>query len=271
MHKGYKCLDRSTGRIYISRDVVFDEYVFPYATPGVTIDIPTLRQAITFPTSEPATHDHIRKNDLSYLSTNPPSSEFFPVHVSTEQINTCVPGQLDMHGGTPSQEHVASQEHLAHAQPAFQEHPVMASRGSPGFDASLGSPGSLSSGDRVPDGSAPSAISTGPVNQQSTFPFADTLAATSSTAESIASASASGHGMITRLRDNTRREKIYTDGTVQYDPHRRALFLCPIMMLFVNLLGMLLCQMSSQLSLKLALGFLCLAPWRQYCWQQVGV
>jgi histone deacetylase 1/2 len=31
MHKGYKCLDVSTGRIYISRDVVFDEQVFPFA------------------------------------------------------------------------------------------------------------------------------------------------------------------------------------------------------------------------------------------------
>jgi hypothetical protein len=84
MHKGYKCLDRSTGRIFISQDVVFDESVFPYATPGVTVDIPTLHQAITFPTSEPATHDHVRKYDMSYLSTNPPSGEFFPVQVSGE-------------------------------------------------------------------------------------------------------------------------------------------------------------------------------------------
>jgi hypothetical protein len=32
VHKGYKCLDISTGRVYISRDVVFDETVFPFAS-----------------------------------------------------------------------------------------------------------------------------------------------------------------------------------------------------------------------------------------------
>lgn len=31
MHKGFKCLDPSTGRVYISRDVVFDENIFPFA------------------------------------------------------------------------------------------------------------------------------------------------------------------------------------------------------------------------------------------------
>jgi hypothetical protein len=30
LHKGVKCLDVSTGRIYISRDVVFDENVYPF-------------------------------------------------------------------------------------------------------------------------------------------------------------------------------------------------------------------------------------------------
>ena len=30
-HKGVKCLDVSTGRVYISRDVVFDETKFPFA------------------------------------------------------------------------------------------------------------------------------------------------------------------------------------------------------------------------------------------------
>jgi histone deacetylase 1/2 len=32
LHKGYKCLEISTGRVYISRDVVFDETVFPFAS-----------------------------------------------------------------------------------------------------------------------------------------------------------------------------------------------------------------------------------------------
>jgi hypothetical protein len=32
LHKGVKCLDVNSGRIYISRDVVFDEQVFPFAS-----------------------------------------------------------------------------------------------------------------------------------------------------------------------------------------------------------------------------------------------
>jgi histone deacetylase 1/2 len=31
MHKGFKCLDPKEGRVYISRDVIFDEHVFPFA------------------------------------------------------------------------------------------------------------------------------------------------------------------------------------------------------------------------------------------------
>lgn len=31
MHKGLKCLDIKTGRMYISRDVVFEEKEFPFS------------------------------------------------------------------------------------------------------------------------------------------------------------------------------------------------------------------------------------------------
>jgi hypothetical protein len=30
LHKGFKCLDPAEGRIYISRDVIFDENIFPF-------------------------------------------------------------------------------------------------------------------------------------------------------------------------------------------------------------------------------------------------
>jgi len=30
LHKGYKCLDTDSGRVYISRDIIFDENVFPF-------------------------------------------------------------------------------------------------------------------------------------------------------------------------------------------------------------------------------------------------
>jgi hypothetical protein len=30
MHKGYKCLEVSSGWVYISRDIIFDEEVFPF-------------------------------------------------------------------------------------------------------------------------------------------------------------------------------------------------------------------------------------------------
>jgi hypothetical protein len=30
MHKGYTCLELKSGRVYISRDVIFDEHIFPF-------------------------------------------------------------------------------------------------------------------------------------------------------------------------------------------------------------------------------------------------
>jgi hypothetical protein len=36
LHKGYKCLDVDSGRVYVSRDVIFSESVFPFSRPPQT-------------------------------------------------------------------------------------------------------------------------------------------------------------------------------------------------------------------------------------------
>ena len=46
LHKGYKCLHVPTNRVYISRDVVFDEHVFPFAKlPVSTVEPPSLHSS----------------------------------------------------------------------------------------------------------------------------------------------------------------------------------------------------------------------------------
>ena len=110
MHKGYKCLYRSTGRIYISRDVIFDESVFLFAIPGATVDVSTLDEAISFPSTEPATSAHVRNYDLTYLATNPSGlASVSPVQDSpsrdaprsaTIDVQAM---QIDVHGGPASQ------------------------------------------------------------------------------------------------------------------------------------------------------------------------
>uniref|UniRef100_A0A2N9H082 Uncharacterized protein n=1 Tax=Fagus sylvatica TaxID=28930 RepID=A0A2N9H082_FAGSY len=43
-HKGYRCLHLSTGRVYTSRHVVFDEYSFPFAPP---ISVPPVTELVS--------------------------------------------------------------------------------------------------------------------------------------------------------------------------------------------------------------------------------
>jgi hypothetical protein len=53
-------------------------------------------------------------------------------------------------------------------------------------------------------------------------------ASSSPTPDATPPAAPPGHGMVTRRRDNTHREKTYTDGTVWYYPQQRALFAVPV-------------------------------------------
>jgi histone deacetylase 1/2 len=98
MHNGYKCLDKSTRRIYISRDVVFDETVFSFATPAVSVDASVLSKAIRFPHDEPVTGEHVRNYDLPYLSTDPPvQGDALPLQMPSPSVGCSLEPVIDVH------------------------------------------------------------------------------------------------------------------------------------------------------------------------------
>ena len=64
-HKGVKCLDVSTGRVYISRDVVFDENVFPFASLNPNAGKRLSQDILLLPTS--SSHGDAHANDYMPL------------------------------------------------------------------------------------------------------------------------------------------------------------------------------------------------------------
>lgn len=74
LHKGYKCLDISTGRVYISRDVIFDETVFPFASLHTNAGARLRREISLLPAELLSTIDHggeITNDHMTSCSTNP--------------------------------------------------------------------------------------------------------------------------------------------------------------------------------------------------------
>ncbi|CAH9140808.1 unnamed protein product [Cuscuta epithymum] len=83
-YKGYRCLDPTTGRVYVSRDVVFHETSFPY---------PTLSSCT--PTSSPDTSQSSLSSPLSSYPTNvqsPFPSTTLPVLPSQYTTTSHAPG-----------------------------------------------------------------------------------------------------------------------------------------------------------------------------------
>jgi hypothetical protein len=97
MHKGYKCLHPPTNRVYISRDVVFDEHVFPFATTISSSPPPTIEHVL-LPTLQPSTiplpteqHTDMPISSPMHDGSNPTSMSSGDVFRSQEPATGPVP------------------------------------------------------------------------------------------------------------------------------------------------------------------------------------
>jgi hypothetical protein len=104
LHKGVKCLDVTTGRVYISRDVVFDENIFPFASLHPNAGRRLTQDILLLPTPHNAcTHGDTQSDDHMPLPiipvvTNP--TQDTPPHAADAEDN----GLEDEHTGENSSE-----------------------------------------------------------------------------------------------------------------------------------------------------------------------
>jgi hypothetical protein len=95
LHKGYKCLDIDSGRVYISRGIIFDETNFPFTKYSPTALHPTPSTS-----SIPA----LRTLQLDYSSTNlgrdhmhgPLSLDLLHVDARVVTTNAAAPGSAPL-------------------------------------------------------------------------------------------------------------------------------------------------------------------------------
>lgn len=86
-HHGYRCLDRSTGRIYLSRHVVFDEGQFPFketqkSSPPLPSHIEFVIDSTLFPCVSEKSSDSPDLSSPSTYSLLPPlPNPIFPPHI----------------------------------------------------------------------------------------------------------------------------------------------------------------------------------------------
>jgi hypothetical protein len=206
-HKGYKCLDMESGRVYISRDVVFDEAKFPFATnPSSNVEQPQ-----NIPTTQPNRSSFsLNTNHVHLLPANPVPAALSDAEdhrrMSPEPLTGPAPTFLANAGAPASapRVHQAASESPPSTPrardpppderaPVSSHHPTEASTELP----LVGSP-------REPSASwDPSPVRPAPaIHSGAAVPAAP------------------AHRYETRLRNNIKQPKVRTDGTVTYSAVR---------------------------------------------------
>lgn len=198
LHKGYKCLDISTGRVYTSRDVIFDEQVFPFsklhpnAGARLRAEINVLSPEL-FPVGTT-----LHAPNLVNCSTNP---------VPNMAVEDDFMQDIGLHDATEdsgSRSVPASEEAGQPATPAATPH---ASAATPHASLSPGSPGFS-----VATPSAPPASR----SDVAPIPAADEFSVPQDSAPESVQVSDEQARPRTRSQHGIHKPKVYTDGTIRY-------------------------------------------------------
>jgi hypothetical protein len=250
-HKGFKCLDPSIERVYISRDVVFDEQVFPFSQlhPNVgaqlRAEVDLLPDILKNPSSS---FGDALLRDQSMVNAMPTNAQS-----SAARLVNDAGSNLGLNGEKMS----AKTHHFmcplqANGHITFFEadSPALttdaAAQTSPGSAPDLPTPGMSApsrsytgapSSPRSPPGSSAPVSSTSPTHTASSSAQSDLASADegphnlslgssasaapvnpapSSSASTAPAAPMGGTGPTTRLRQGISKPKIYTDGTVRW-------------------------------------------------------
>nr|CAD1841078.1 unnamed protein product [Ananas comosus var. bracteatus] len=222
MHKGFKCLDVATGRVYISRDVVFDEDVFPFSklhpNAGARLKSDTL---LLSPTLVPASLLRSGAECVVDPMINNPAANNLPADTSGSQdpADATNPG-TGSDGDPPAQSApdsapartlpgrapVSSPDDQTHLSGCDTRH-TAPSHPPPS------SPVRQQGGTTRPGDDAPVAAEGGNDNPADTEDSPAQVPGSSAPSSAPIEASHRPH---TRLQAGVRRPKVYTDGTVRY-------------------------------------------------------
>jgi hypothetical protein len=250
LHKGVKCLDVSTGRVYISRDVVFDEQIFPFQSLHPNAGAQLRSEILLLPSHLSSS---VSTEDMHIDDTIPLVPFTNPVQVAPQMINqpsfqqssnqheidspssphgsmigtsseTYSPAQADspsMQQSTSAESSLPSQYTDAtytSASDAGPSDPLLSPRvraPSEHSDASrMDSAQSRTDDDLSPGSSA--SVSLSPSLAESSVPPASPSSAGSSVPSIPTPSPAPTREPRTRLQKGITNPKVYTDGTVRY-------------------------------------------------------
>jgi hypothetical protein len=238
-HKGYKCLDIKSGRVYISRDVVLDETLFPFAKLHPNAGA-RLRSEISLlsPLLSGADSTNDSVDDSSTNASPECTDESSQVAPANLQECAQLPGEFArdfMHPGTAGPNRRRAYPETDHpAAPGAQSSSESGSTSSHptdrvGLDPGA-PPGPLASAPAPPAATCREEGGTLPSAPTESAPLSagDTAAGSSEAAVDPApelqpgssvpldSAGAAATRPTTRLQHGIRKPKIYTDGTIRY-------------------------------------------------------